>query len=131
MTEFEKQSLSDALTNHVIGLAQLQASHIAIYLTIVFAFIIAVFIAGKKLTRIQARVATILFSLAGFIEVYQIVSTGAGIDYLMNLNAMQYGTPTDFGLPPVLRLIFNTILWSSGLIGALIFMWNIRRPRDQ
>lgn len=127
MTEFEQQTLSDALTDQTISLGQLQASHIAIYLTIVFAFIIAAFAAGRRLTRVQVRVATTLFVVAGFVEVYQIVKTGVGIHYLMQLNESQYGAQGGFGIPLVLRVILDTLLWSSGVIGALIFMWNVRK----
>lgn len=129
MTDFEKQTLSDALTSHTIELGQLQTSHIAIYLTIVFAFIIAAFAAGKSLTAVQVRVATILFVIAGFFEVYQIVSIGIGIHFLMQVNASQYGASTSFTMPLFLRITLNTLLWSSGVIGALIFMWNVRKGK--
>jgi hypothetical protein len=131
VTEFEKETLSDALTSQTIDLGQLQASHIAIYLTIVFAFIIAAFAAGKRLTAVQVRVATVLFVIAGLVEVYQIVITGVGIHYLTQLNASQYGAQADFGMPLGLRVILNTLLWSSGVIGALIFMWNVRKSDDE
>lgn len=131
MTELERQSLSDALTSHTIELAQLQASHIAIYLTIVFAFIIAAFAAGKRLTSVQVRVATILFIIAGFFEVYQIVSVNVGIYFLTQVNAAEYGATTSFVMPLALRVTLNTLLWSSGVIGALIFMWNVRKSDDE
>ncbi len=126
MTEFEQQELSNALADQIIALAQLQASHIAIYLTVVFAYIVAAFAAGKRLTKFQVSVATVLFVGAGLVEIYQIVSTGAGISFLMQTNASSYGAPSSFGLEPSYRLAVTTVVWSTGLVGAIAFMWSVR-----
>ncbi len=126
MTEFEQQELSNALADQIIALAQLQASHIAIYLTVVFAYIVAAFAAGKRLTKFQVSVATVLFVVAGLSEIYQIVSTGAGINLLMQTNAPSYGAASSFGLEPSFRMVVTTVVWSTGLVGAIAFMWSVR-----
>jgi len=126
MTEFEQQELSSALADQIIALAQLQASHIAIYLTVIFAYIVAAFAAGRRLTRFQVSVASVLFVGAGLIEIYQIVSTGAGISLLMQTNASHYGGPSSFGLEPSYRMVVTTVVWSMGVVGGIAFMWSVR-----
>ena len=63
MTEYELRELAQAMTNNIIALSDQQASYIAIYVSIVFAFIASSYVAGTKLNKVQTTVATALFCI--------------------------------------------------------------------
>lgn len=125
MTEYEIESLRQANLQSVMALADVQATHVSIYLTIVFAYIVVAYIAGAKMTRFQLGLATFLFVAACLWELMMITSLGTG--------ASTIGREIIEGaeVPQVLsesgRQWFSWLLWSSGMIAALIFMWDVRR----
>jgi hypothetical protein len=129
MTEYEASDRLLALSGNIIALNEAQASHIAIYLSVVFAFIAAAYVAGAKLTRFQAAIAYVLFSLFSTLEVFRIVSYGLGINRLVSMS-VEWGSQTDaLIMSPTIRLLVATALWGAGGIGALLFMWSVRNPR--
>jgi len=106
-----------------------QASHIAIYLSVVFGFIAAAYVAGAKLTKFQSAIAYVLFSLFAAVEIFRIVSYGVGMNILI-LQAKEWGSTINaLTIDPQTRLIITTLLWSVGAIGALLFMWSVRNPK--
>ena len=52
MTEAEVILTREAITQSVVAIGDLQANHIAIYLTLVFAYISFAYVAGKNLSKL-------------------------------------------------------------------------------
>lgn len=124
MTEYEIESLQQATLQSVMAIADVQSTHISIYLTIVFAYIVVAYVAGEKLTRFQLSVVTFIFVAACMWELMMITSLGAGA-VAVGAELLQSGDAN----PPLsnsAREWFSILLWSSGMLSALIFMWNMR-----
>lgn len=120
-----------SLASNIIAMNDAQASHIAIYLSAVFAFIVASYVAGSKLTKFQAVIAYTLFTLFAAMEVFRIVSFGVGTNSLLE-TSVEWGSDAQvIIMDPTLRIVLTTFLWSIGGIGALLFMWSIRRTKNE
>jgi ABC-type dipeptide/oligopeptide/nickel transport system permease component len=134
MTEFETLQQVHEMTEHLIGLQSAQASYIAIYLTGIFAFILAAHTAGRNLTRFQVSICYSLFSLFSFIIATRIIALGSGMnELLLDLYEME-GTSARSRyqlLDENLRLILATVVWSFGGFSALAFMWSVRHSKDK
>jgi len=108
----------------VMAIADVQSTHISIYLTIIFAYIVVAYVAGAKLTRLQLALATFVFVAACLWELMMITTLGEGATAI-GREVMQSAE-----VKPLLgesgRKWFVRILWSSGMFAALVFMWNIR-----
>lgn len=131
MTEYEASDRLMSLASNIIAMNDVQASHIAIYLSAVFAFIVASYVAGSKLTKFQAVIAYTLFTLFAAMEVFRIVSFGVGTNSLLE-TSVEWGSDAQvIIMDPTLRIVLTTFLWSIGGIGALLFMWSIRRTKNE
>ena len=131
MTEYELRDLAQAMTSNIIELSGQQASYIAIYVSIVFAFIAASYVAGNKLNKVQTTVATLLFSVTCVWLVHRITMIGFGINFMQSLLQDEALSHLNEGLTPehaisVLRVVLTGSIWSLGMFGALIFLWDIR-----
>jgi len=108
----------------VMAIADVQSTHISIYLTIIFAYIVVAYVAGAKLTRLQLALATFVFVAACLWELMMITTLSEGATAI-GREVMQSAE-----VKPLLgesgRKWFVRILWSSGMFAALVFMWNIR-----
>ena len=134
MTELEKLEQVHAITEHLIGLQDTQASFIAIFLTGVFAFILAAHSAGSKLTTFQVTICSAVFVLFALVIGLRIISFGIGMNEMM-LELNKYRPEADrerFELvDSTVRLIIASIVWASGPIVALLFMWSVRHPNPE
>ena len=131
MTEYELRDLSQAITSNMIELSDQQASYIAIYVSIVFAFIAASYVAGSKLNKVQTTVATLLFSVTCIWLVHRITMIGLGINFMQSRLEDAALSPVNEGLTPehavgILQVVLTGSIWSLGMFGALIFLWDIR-----
>lgn len=120
MSEIELETLQA-----VMAMADVQATHVSIYLTIVFAYIVVAYVAGEKLTKLQLGIATFVFVAACFWELLMITAIGEG--------AARIGRPlmqaSDIPVfDASVRRWFSRVLWSSGMFAALVFMWTCRHP---
>ncbi len=131
MTEYEASDRLMSVASNIIAMNEAQASHIAIYLSAVFAFIVASYVAGSKLTRLQATIAYTLFTLFAALEVFRIVSFGVGTNSLLETSVAWGSEAQVLIMDPALRIVLTTSLWSIGGIGALLFMWSIRRNKNE
>ena len=131
MTEYELRDLAQAMTSNIIGLSDQQASYIAIYVSIVFAFIAASFVAGNKLNKVQTTVATLLFCVTCVWLVHRITMIGLGINFMQSLlqdealSHLNTSQTPDYAAS-LLRVVLTGGIWSLGMLGALIFLWDIR-----
>jgi uncharacterized protein (DUF486 family) len=131
MTEYEMADRVQTLASNIIALHAVQASHIAIYLSVVFGFIGAAYLAGAKLTRLQAGITYVVFALFSVFEISRIVFYGLGANALIK-QGMEWGVGDDGQyIDPTIRIIMGTGLWSVGAIGALLFMWSVRHPKTE
>ncbi len=131
MTEYELRDLSQAITSNMIGLSDQQASYIGIYVSIVFAFIAASYVAGSKLNKVQTTVATLLFSVTCIWLVHRIAMIGLGLNVMQSLLQDAALSHLNEGIKPehavgVLQVVLTGSIWSLGMFGALIFLWDIR-----
>lgn len=90
MTEYEASDRLLSLSANIVAMNDAQASHIAIYLSVVFGFIAAAYVAGAKLTKFQATIAYVLFSIFAAVEIFRIVSYGVGMNILI-LQSKEWG----------------------------------------
>lgn len=129
MTEFELESLRLSTIQTVMSMADVQSTHISIYLTIVFAYIVVAYVAGSQLSRFQLSLVTFVFVAACFWELMMITTLGQAATSVGAGVALSADT-----LPPLsdaARKWFSRLLWSSGMIAALIFMWNVRSSGEE
>jgi hypothetical protein len=124
MLDYPHIEAREAVIQSALALSDLEASHIAIYLTVLFAYIAVAYVVGKKLTRLQLAITTLLFIAASAYEVFTIVAVGAAAKIKRD-QIIEFGgrASETLGGPPDLMLI---ILWSSGAVAALVFMWSVR-----
>ena len=134
MTEWETVQQLHAFTEHLIALQDAQASYIAIYLSGIFAFLLAAHSAGVKMTRFQVTISNLIFSLFAFVIGVRIIAFGAGINGMM-LDVSEIQGASFLGqyqiLDPSLRQIIAVIVWSIGPIAALAFMWSVRHAKTE
>lgn len=130
----ENADLLAALSANAIELNNGQASYIAIYLTAVFAYIVAAYSAGANLTRLQVVISNILFCMFAFVIVTRIVGLGLGMNILTAEVAELGGRISVDQFKVVdqsLRLWISSALWASGVLFALAFMWSVRHPKKE
>lgn len=53
MKEYEVRDLGASMTSNIIDMAGMQGDYIAIYITVVFAFIAASYVAGREFNKVQ------------------------------------------------------------------------------
>jgi hypothetical protein len=136
MTDYETRDIAAAITANIIGLSDQQASFIAIYVTIVFAFIAASYVAGNKLNKVQTTVATALFCVTCIWLVHRITLIGLGINFMQTILQDQTLSLLDVAPGPehsasTLRVVVTGGIWSLGMVGALIFLWDIRHRNTE
>ena len=134
MTELEKLEQVHAITEHLIGLQDAQASFIAIFLTGVFAFILAAHSAGSKLTTFQVSICSAVFILFALVIGVRIISFSIGMNELMlELNKYQPEAERErFEIvDSTVRFAIACVVWASGPIVALLFMWSVRHPKTE
>ncbi len=134
MTDIEKLNQLNAITQHLIGLQEAQASYIAIFLSGIFAFLLVAHSTGAKLTTFQVSISSALFTLFAFVIGIRIIAIGAGINELMT-ELSNYQAASKLGryelVDPSIRLVLASAVWSSGPIVALLFMWSVRHPKAE
>jgi hypothetical protein len=134
MTECGAVEQLNALSENVIALQSAQASYIAIYLSAVFAFILAAYTAGDKMTRFQVSICNSLFTLFSFVIILRIIALGAGMNELL-IDLTDIHGESEMArynlMDQSVRLFVATSVWSSGAICALVFMWSVRHPKTE
>jgi hypothetical protein len=137
MTDYEIRDLAATATSNIIELTGMQGDYIAIYLSVVFAFIVASFVAGRDFNKVQTTVATLLFCIVCGWLVNRITMLGLGINFLVDLNSRENLSllieegqgGRDFAASGV-RVLVTSSIWSLGMVGALIFLWDVRHRKN-
>lgn len=120
MTEFELEYLLTEL-----GVAALET--FGMYVTVTVAYLVAAYVAGEKLTKLQVFIVNTLFLVSTIISVW------ACIGYISRAipiaDALEVLNPDRrYSLqPPVLIAVL--VVQSLGILACLKFMWDVRQPR--
>jgi hypothetical protein len=133
LIDYEMIAAREAIAQSGAALLEVQASHVAIYLTILFAYMSVAYVAGKELTRFQLATVTIVFIAAAGREAYLISLFGLAA----RLKAAQLAEVYEDSPAPSLWLgadnsiFWPVAIWSIGILASLIFMWSIRHSKDE
>ena len=125
MTEAELM-VRETILQSSVALGDLQSSHIAIYLTLIFAYMSFAYLAGRELSKVQLSAVTVVFLAATIFEVIFIVNIGAAAELKRNQLA-EYSNVDVINLITSGTLWDGIIVWSLGIVAACLFMWDRRR----
>jgi hypothetical protein len=100
-----------------------------VYITFTFAYLIASFTAGARLTALQAFIASTLY-------VFSVLSTSLNtfsdlqyfkiaISHATNLTPPGAVNSADFWIA------YLSVLQGAGIIASLYFMWSVRHPKKE
>ena len=133
MIDYEMIAAREAIAQSGAALLEVQASHLAIYLTILFAYMSVAYVAGKKLTRFQLATITFVFIAAAGREVYIIALMGL----VARVKGVQIAEVYEHSPAPALfsgadnSIFWPIAIWSIGILASLIFMWSIRHSKAE
>ena len=137
MTEYEIRDLGVSMTTNIIEMTGQQGDYIAIYMSVVFAFIAASYVAGRDFNKVQTTVATALFCLVCAWLVYRITMLGLGVNFMMDISNREFysqieeeGSGWRDAISGGYRVVITASVWSMGILGALVFLWDIRHRRS-
>ena len=122
MTEAE---LIEASANYN-GLMQ---GWVSVYFTALTAFLVTAYLAGSKLTKNQA-----IFVCGGFLILSILCTVGAfgtGTLLVHFANEVESINPNRRFLANYPIIYITTALLSSGILGSLKFMWDVRHPKNE
>lgn len=129
MHDYDLIGAREAIAQTAAAIADVQASHIAIYLTIIFAYISVAYVAGRELSRMQLVLTTFVFIAASIREIFGIVTLSQVIlvksSQLVELTG---SSSTEMGLQH--SPWWPAAIWSTGAFAALLFMWSVRHPKE-
>jgi len=138
MTEYEIRDLGASMTENIIEMTGMQGDYIAIYVSVVFAFIASSYIAGRDFNKVQTTVATALFCLVCGWLVYRITMLGLGVNFMIEASNKEiYSQLAEGGsgwrdvIAGGLRVVITASIWSMGMLGALVFLWDIRHRHTE
>ena len=128
MTELNEILAREAITQSVVAMGDLQASHTAIYLSLVFAYVSVAYLAGKDLSKPLLYLLSLMFISAAGFQVVTIVSLAQGsASKIAQLREFSSG----IAVPVTSSTIWdNVAMWSLGIIAALVFMAVVRKDKD-
>lgn len=132
MTEFQVAKLTAQHAMLVAEFMSNYASHLSIYLTLLFSYCIAMFAAAKKLDRTQLAIVTVLFVFAAE---FQILSMSRWVDAteVVMARVAELNPEESRRRRPDLALtqVFGKLLWNAGIAACLLFAWRVRREEAQ
>ncbi len=124
MIDYEMIAAREAIAQTGVSLLDVQASYVAIYLTMIFAYLSVAYFAGKELTRFQLAVVTFLFTAAAGRQVFLITTVGEMAREKTKQLREVYEYAPEFGAEN--SILWPIAIWSSGIIASLLFMWSVR-----
>ena len=127
MTEYEFVTARELISQSMAALTDAQASYIAIYLSMVFAYTTVAFIAGKQLSRIQVSIVTVIYFLTSVYVVMVIVAMTKGLTEMQVRMEEHIKGANAISDVVALSLWLDLVLWPLAMLASLLFMWNVRR----
>ena len=119
MSEYE---IIDLLQQRYSELGALSAQ----FFTLVSAYVVAAYLVGDRLSRIQLLIITVLYVIwaaANSAAVWNAMNTT--IFYLKNLSEMGSTFPDTSSVPVTISYLF--LVQGGSVVGSLYFMWSTRR----
>ena len=130
MVDYERIQAQEALIQSSVAIGEFQATHIAIYLTLLFAYVAAAFVVGSSLTRFQTWLTTCVFVAVAAYEVMIIAAVGIASGGATK-KIIEFTGEVITQAPAADTIWPHAILWSSGIIAALAFMWSVRASKSE
>ncbi len=121
MTEYE---LIDALGTYSSGMQAWTAT----YFSGATAYLITAYVAGNKLTKLQAITISSGFTL--FAIICTMVIFGLGIRLVEFTDELRELRPDHIYVTSELGIIMVTSVFVCGIAASLKFMWDVRRPEE-
>ena len=121
MSEYELLDLMASMEAHM-------AAQFSLYLTVISAYMVVAYLAGAKLTKAQAWIASVLMLFAAGGQTWALyATTGRVLEYLQL--KQEYSPLSEYEQ----NFAANSYTWvfilSCGVFAALYFMWAVRRGR--
>ena len=129
MIDYEQITAREMLVQSTLALADVQASHIAIYLSIIFAYTTVAYVAGKQLPKVQVSIATLVYMIASIYMAANILAVSLSfVEYQIRLEAI---FPNEAALVEAVTFAFwlDALTWPLLMIAPLVFMWHVRREK--
>lgn len=131
MTEVEMYEITASYLEVVAAFMGNYASHVSIYLSLVFGYCVVAYAAGGKLTRFQVIVASIMFVAAAEMQTLSMTTwVNSTRDILVELARVNPGIGGR-GNITMIQQIAGILIWQLGIVAALIFMISVRRSNAQ
>lgn len=129
MTEYEIADLAQAQFDRLVVLLDVLGTHLSIYLTIISGYLVVAFMVGKKLTRSQVGLISILYLAATIFEALLIVAMSKSM-----VDMVSYLDSFDDKISQSLFVALGTqYLGLAVLVAALLlplwFMLSVRRGK--
>ena len=129
MTEYELITAREMLAQSNFALAEVQASLIAIYLSMIFAYTTVAYVAGKQLSKLQVSIATLVYVVASSYMSANIVYAAIGFVAYQERMAELIPSEKWAGDVAPLMLYIESVLWPALMLAPLVFMWHVRREK--
>lgn len=117
MTEFELEELATST-----ALAAVET--FGMYVTVLASYMVVAYLAGKRLTKVQAATASTLFIVASTLTAYTSTSfffrVVPWVDSLERINPGKY-----YGAQPFVGYWMGGLM-GLGILASLLFMWQVR-----
>lgn len=130
MTEIELAEISAANLEVFAAFMSNYATHLGIYLSILFGYCAAAYIAGSKLSRFQVVLLSIIFIAAAEIQVNAMANWVSGAQKIL-IATSEINPKVTAGDVNIWGRSIGIIIWQLGIIGCLSFMWSVRHQEKQ
>jgi SNF family Na+-dependent transporter len=131
MTEVELYEITNSSLEVTAAFMSNYATHVSIYLSLIFGYCVVAYAAGSNLTKFQVIVASVMFIVAAELQaILMIVWVQSAQDVVRELAKINPRLIGERG-NPIGGQILGIALWQVGIITCLAFMWSIRRPKTE
>ena len=130
MTEFEVAEITAANLDVMATFMSNYATHLGIYLSLLFGYCAAAFVAGSKLSIFQVVLASIMFVAAAEMQVNAMVNWVSGAQEIL-ITTSQINPDVTPGGVNIWGRAIGVIIWQIGIFGCLSFMWSVRHQEKK
>ena len=110
-----------------------QTGNNGLLITLMSGYLAAAYLVGKRLTRNQVIVTNALYLVSAFLLVMGAFYTGLDAQIARKMMALQIPELDIYGYADMNSHLWPSIIsivYSCLIVGSLIFMWQVRHPRD-
>ncbi len=129
MTEVELYEVTASHLEVVAAFMSNYATHVSIYLSLIFGYCVVAYTAGRNLTRFQVIVVSLMFLVTAELQaLFMVLWVTSAQELLHELAKVNSGFDTESGDFDG-RQIVGIALWQAGIVASLAFMWSVRHPK--